>query len=45
VQVSGTVAKQNPESGNKVRIGDVIDLWVVPAGIESNAPNEDNTQP
>lgn len=25
----GSVVRQNPESGNKTRIGDVIDLWVV----------------
>jgi beta-lactam-binding protein with PASTA domain len=25
----GTVVRQNPDSGNKTRIGDVIDLWVV----------------
>ena len=44
-QIPGTVVKQNPESGGKVRIGDVIDLWVIPAGAEPNATNGENTQP
>ncbi len=36
-QASGVVVKQNPESGNKVRIGDVIDLWVTPQGPETDS--------
>jgi len=44
-QIPGTVAKQNPEGGGKVRIGDVIDLWVIPAGAEPNATNGESTQP
>ena len=32
----GTVVRQNPESGNKTRIGDVIDLWVVRPLDETN---------
>jgi eukaryotic-like serine/threonine-protein kinase len=31
----GTVVRQNPESGNKTRIGDVVDLWVVGPLIDS----------
>lgn len=40
-QGAGVVVRQNPESGNKVRVGDVIDLWVTPAGVESNPTNEE----
>lgn len=29
-QAPGTVVKQNPEEGQKVRTGDVIDIWVTP---------------
>jgi eukaryotic-like serine/threonine-protein kinase len=32
----GTVVRQNPEAGNKTRIGDVIDLWVVRPLDETN---------
>jgi len=42
-QAPGSVVKQNPEAGNKVRIGDVIDLWVTPRAAET-IENED-TQP
>jgi len=34
-QAPGSVVKQNPEAGSKVRIGDVIDLWVTPQAAES----------
>jgi beta-lactam-binding protein with PASTA domain len=34
-QAPGTVARQNPDAGNNVRIGDVIDLWITPQGVES----------
>ncbi len=40
-QANGIVVKQNPEGGTKVRIGDVIDLWVTPQGSET----ETNEQP
>jgi beta-lactam-binding protein with PASTA domain len=43
-QAGGTVVRQNPESGNKVRVGDVIDLWVTPQGVESNSTNEEQPQ-
>lgn len=33
-QGSGVVVRQNPEGGNSVRIGDVIDLWVTPQTTE-----------
>lgn len=33
-QTSGAVVRQNPDGGNNVRIGDVIDLWVTPQVIE-----------
>lgn len=39
-QAAGIVVRQNPESGNKVRVGDVIDLWVTPQGVEPNPTNE-----
>lgn len=42
-QAPGSIVKQNPEAGNNVRIGDVIDLWVTPRATES-IENE-NTQP
>lgn len=34
-QAPGSIVRQNPDSGNKVRIGDVIDLWVTPQAPES----------
>ena len=34
----GTVARQNPEANNNVRIGDVIDLWVIRPLDDSNEP-------
>ncbi|WP_247231738.1 PASTA domain-containing protein [Telluribacter sp. SYSU D00476] len=41
----GTIVRQNPESGNKIRIGDVIDLWVVgPLNAASSDPNEELPQ-
>ncbi|PWJ54512.1 beta-lactam-binding protein with PASTA domain [Dyadobacter jejuensis] len=40
-QGGGIVVKQNPEGGYKVRIGDVIDLWVTPEANET----ESNEQP
>jgi len=42
-QTPGSVVKQNPEGGNNVRIGDVIDLWITPPAAEP-IENE-NTQP
>ncbi|GAB2776501.1 hypothetical protein GCM10027275_19610 [Rhabdobacter roseus] len=36
----GTVVRQNPEAGNKTRIGDVIDLWVVRPNEEPDANDE-----
>ena len=42
-QAPGTVVKQNPDAGNKVRIGDVIDLWVTPQAPESSG--NENAQP
>jgi beta-lactam-binding protein with PASTA domain len=42
-QSPGSVAKQNPEAGNNVRIGDIIDLWVTPEAPESI--ENGNTQP
>ena len=36
-QASGVVVRQNPDAGTKVRIGDVIDLWVTPAAPETDA--------
>jgi eukaryotic-like serine/threonine-protein kinase len=39
----GTVVRQNPETGGKIRIGDVIDLWVV--GPISDPPAESNEEP
>ncbi len=42
-QIPGAVVRQNPEGGNNVRIGDVIDLWVTPQPVE---PTENgNTLP
>jgi beta-lactam-binding protein with PASTA domain len=42
-QAAGSVVRQNPDAGNNVRIGDVIDLWVTPQGVE---PTEnENIQP
>lgn len=38
----GTVVRQNPEAGNKIRIGDVIDLWVVGPLNESPSPEPAN---
>lgn len=35
----GTVSRQNPDAGNKTRIGDVIDLWIV------RPPEETNEEP
>jgi eukaryotic-like serine/threonine-protein kinase len=43
-QAAGVVVRQNPESGNKVRVGDVIDLWVTPQGSEPNPTNEEKPQ-
>jgi beta-lactam-binding protein with PASTA domain len=40
-QAAGVVVRQNPESGNKVRVGDVIDLWVTPQGVEPNPTHEE----
>ena len=34
-QAVGTVVRQNPDAGNNVRIGDVIDLWITPQAVES----------
>lgn len=34
-QAPGSIVRQNPDAGNKVRIGDVIDLWVTPQAPES----------
>ncbi|MCF2486843.1 PASTA domain-containing protein [Dyadobacter sp. CY347] len=34
-QAAGTVVRQNPDAGNNVRIGDVIDLWITPQAVES----------
>lgn len=34
-QAPGSIVRQNPDAGNKVRIGDVIDLWVTPQAAES----------
>ncbi|PSL26654.1 PASTA domain-containing protein [Dyadobacter jiangsuensis] len=34
-QAPGSIVRQNPDAGNKVRIGDVIDLWVTPQVAES----------
>ena len=34
-QAAGSIVRQNPDAGNKVRIGDVIDLWVTPQAAES----------
>ena len=34
-QAPGTVVRQNPDAGNNVRIGDVIDLWTTPQAAES----------
>ena len=34
-QAAGSIVRQNPDAGNKVRIGDVIDLWVTPQAPES----------
>jgi beta-lactam-binding protein with PASTA domain len=39
-QASGIVVRQNPDAGNSVRIGDVIDLWVTPQAVEPTE-NED----
>jgi beta-lactam-binding protein with PASTA domain len=44
-QAGGIVVRQNPESGNKVRVGDVIDLWVTPQGVEPNPTNEELPKP
>jgi beta-lactam-binding protein with PASTA domain len=41
-QAAGSVVRQNPDAGNKVRIGDVIDLWVTPQAPEST---ENENQP
>lgn len=41
-QAAGTVIRQNPEAGNKIRVGDVIDLWVV--GPLDQAQPENNEQ-
>lgn len=40
-QAAGSVVRQNPDAGNNVRIGDVIDLWITPPGAESTE-NEAN---
>jgi eukaryotic-like serine/threonine-protein kinase len=40
-RAAGVVVRQNPESGNKVRVGDVIDLWVTPQNAEPNSANEE----
>ena len=42
-QAPGTVARQNPDAGNNVRIGDVIDLLITPQGVESTG--EENILP
>ncbi|CAG4991196.1 hypothetical protein DYBT9275_00701 [Dyadobacter sp. CECT 9275] len=42
-QAGGTVVRQNPDAGTKVRIGDVIDVWVTPQAPESESNG--NTQP
>jgi len=34
-QAPGSIVRQNPDAGNKVRIGDVIDLWVTPQAPET----------
>lgn len=34
-QIPGAVVRQNPEGGNNVRIGDVVDLWVTPQPVET----------
>ncbi|TDB65228.1 PASTA domain-containing protein [Arundinibacter roseus] len=39
----GMIVRQNPEPGNKTRIGDVIDLWVV--GPLEESPSETDEQP
>ena len=41
-QAPGSVVRQNPDAGSKVRIGDVIDLWVTPQSLE---PTENETSP
>jgi beta-lactam-binding protein with PASTA domain len=42
-QAPGSVVRQNPDAGNHVRIGDVIDLWVTPQAVEST--ENENIQP
>jgi eukaryotic-like serine/threonine-protein kinase len=44
-QAPGTVVRQNPESGsgNKIRVGEVIDLWVVgPSDAQPQQPPNEN---
>mgnify|MGYP002151974988 CR=1 FL=1 len=38
----GTIVRQNPEAGagNKIRVGDVVDLWVV--GQPDTQPQQEN---
>ncbi|SDE26195.1 PASTA domain, binds beta-lactams [Dyadobacter soli] len=42
-QAPGSIVRQNPDAGNKVRIGDVIDLWVTPQAPETT-DNENQPQ-
>ncbi|WP_025763813.1 PASTA domain-containing protein [Dyadobacter tibetensis] len=39
-QAAGVVVKQNPDGDTKVRIGDVIDLWVTPSAPETESNEE-----
>ena len=43
-QAPGSVVRQNPDAGNNVRIGDVIDLWVTPQATEPTETESDQGQ-
>jgi len=41
----GTVVKQNPAPGTRIRVGDFVDIWVVPGGAPpANPPQEEPNQ-
>lgn len=44
-QAPGTIVRQNPEAGNKIRVGDVIDLWVVGPLDQAQPETNEETQP